>query len=155
MDTLAKFLYDRRRFPEAEVLFQRSLAAWTSLLGEDNPLLATSYENLAVTEAVLLKYDEAEKLYAVALRLRDFDDVNSLRNLAVVFVEQEKYKEAEPLYRRALAALDSPYTTNLEKLPDVLTEYAEVLRKLKRPTDASKMDTRVKGLAAKQAKAKP
>jgi tetratricopeptide (TPR) repeat protein len=146
VDALAKFLYDRRKFEEAETLFRRSLAAWKSLLGEDNSLLATSYENLAVTEAALTKYDEAEKLYIVALGMRDADDMNSLRNLAVVEVELEKYKEAEPLYRRALATLDSPYTQNIDKLPNVLSEYAEVLRKLKRPLEATKLDTRRKAL---------
>jgi tetratricopeptide (TPR) repeat protein len=147
VESLAKFLYDRRNFTEAETLFHRALVAWTILLGPDNPLLATSYENLGVTEAALQKYDEAEKLYIAALRLRDADDVNALRNLAVVKVELQKYAQAEPLYRRALAALDSPYPQKSDKLPDVLSEYSEVLRKLKRPIDASKLDMRLKAKA--------
>jgi hypothetical protein len=65
----------------------------------------------------------------------------------------QKYAEAELLYRRALTALDSPYSQKSEKLADVLSEYSEVLRELKRPTDASKIDSRLKGLAAKEAKA--
>ena len=108
-----------------------------------------------MTKAALGKYEESEKLYVSALQLRDVDDVNALRNLAVVEVELQKYAEAEPLYRRALVALDSPYTQRFDKLPYVLSEYSEVLRKLKRPIDASKMDTRLKGLSAKEAKAAP
>ncbi len=128
---------------------------WIDRFGADNTLVATSYENLAVTKAALGKYEEAEKLYDSALQIRDVDDVNALRNLAVVEVELQKYAEAEPLYRRALMALDSPYTQRFDKLPYVLSEYSEVLRKLKRPIDASKMDTRLKGLATKEAKAAP
>jgi tetratricopeptide (TPR) repeat protein len=101
---------------------------------------------MAVTEAALKKYDEAEKLYLEAMKLRDDDDVISLRNLALIRVAKENYKDAEPLFKRALAALDAPYNRASRQLGDLLVDYAAVLRQLGRPVEAAKLDARRKAL---------
>jgi tetratricopeptide (TPR) repeat protein len=116
------------------------------LLGPTNSILAMSYDNLAVTEAALKKYDEAEKLYLAAMKLRDDDDVSSLRNLALVRTAQKNYKEAEPLFKRALAALDASYNQGSARLIELLPDYAAVLRQLGRPAEAAKLEARLKVL---------
>ena len=146
IDTLARLLFANKRFEEAEPLFRRSLEIWTHVLGPTNSVLALSYDNLAVTEAALKKYDEAEKLYLEAMKLRDDDDVISLRNLALVRVAKENYKDAEPLFKRALAALDAPYNRASGQLGELLGDYAAVLRQLGRPAEAAKLDARRKAL---------
>ena len=100
-DHLGKILYYAKRFSEAEPYFQRTLDIDLKLPGSDNPELARAYDNLAVTEAMLEKYAEAETHYREALKLRDADDTLSLRNLALVLTAQNKNAEAQPLYSRA------------------------------------------------------
>jgi tetratricopeptide (TPR) repeat protein len=144
-DHLGKILYYAKRFSDAEPYFQRALDIDLKLLGSDNPELARAYDNLAVTEAMLEKYPEAEAHYREALKLRDADDTLSLRNLALVLTAQNKNAEAQPFYARALAVLDAGNLENPELLKVILTEYSGVLRDLKRPLDAAKLDQRLKG----------
>jgi tetratricopeptide (TPR) repeat protein len=142
-DELGMLLYRTKRFADAEPFFRRSLSIFRSL-EPGGPLLARSYDNLAVTEAMLEKYDEAEPLYREALKLRDADNASSLHNLALVLVASNKSADAEPLYSRALAVLDAPGNENPELLKQVLIEYANLLRDLKRPVDAVRLETRLK-----------
>ena len=83
IDMLAHVLFSTQRFIEAEGLYSRSLLIWGRLVGLDDPLLARSYDNLAVTEASLDKFPEAEKFYFEALKLRDGEDAANLHNLAL------------------------------------------------------------------------
>jgi tetratricopeptide (TPR) repeat protein len=142
-DELGMLLYRTKRFADAEPFFRRSLNIFLSLEPGD-PLLARSYDNLAVTDAMLEKYDEAESLYREALKLRDADNASSLHNLALVLVARNKSADAEPIYGRALAVLDAPGNENPELLKQVLIEYANLLRDLKRPADAAKLESRLK-----------
>jgi len=146
IDALARLFFATQRFEEAEPLFKSSLDIWMRLLGPGNSILAMSYDNLAVTEAALKKYDEAEKLYLAAMKLRDDDDVSSLRNLALVRTAQKNYKDAEPLFKRALAALDASYNQGSARLIELLPDYAAVLRQLGRPAEAAKLEARLKAL---------
>ena len=147
-DHLGKILYYAKRFGDAEPYFQRTLDIDLKLPGSDNPELARAYDNLAVTEAMLEKYSEAEMHYREALRLRDTDDTLSLRNLALVLTAQNKNAEAQPLYSRALAVLDAgnhgDNNGDPEFLKTIITEYSSLLRDLKRPADAAKLDQRLK-----------
>src|SRR6185295_15189201 len=87
---LGKVLYFAKRFSEAEPYFRRTLNIYLKLPGSDTPVLARTYDNLAVTEAMLEKYMEAETLYREALKLRDLDDILSIRNVALVLTAQNK-----------------------------------------------------------------
>ncbi len=144
-DQLGTLLYRIKRYADAEPVFRRSLDIYVSLLGPDNAMLVRSYDNLAVTEARLEKYEEAEKLYREALRLSDSENATSLHDLALILVAREKPSEAEPLYKRALSVLDAPNNEHPDLLKDVLTEYADLLRNLKRPAEAARLDNRLKG----------
>jgi tetratricopeptide (TPR) repeat protein len=143
-DHLGKILYYAKRFSDAEPYFQRTLDIDLKLPGSDNPELARAYDDLAVTEAMLEKYAEAEAHYREALKLRDADDTLSLRNLALVLTAQNKNAEALPLYSRAMAVLDAGNNGDPEFLKVILTEYSSLLRDLKRPADAAKLDQRLK-----------
>ena len=85
-------------------------------------------------------------MYRKALKLRDQDDLDSLHNLTLVLEAQEKFKDAEPVYRRALAIVDVPNPEDTERLTDLLSGYAGVLRQLKRPAEAARIEARLKGM---------
>jgi len=146
IDALARLLFSAKRYTEAEPLYARSLEIWTRLLGPANSVLAMSYDNLAVTQAALHQYAGAEQLYLEAMKLRDEDDVSSLRNLALVRIARENYKDAEPLFKRALAALDAPYNQQAGQLKDLLPDYIDLLRQLGRTAEAARLEARLKAL---------
>jgi tetratricopeptide (TPR) repeat protein len=143
-DHLGKILYYAKRYSEAEPYFRRTLDIDLKLPDSDSPELARAYDNLAVTEAMIEKYAQAEAHYREALKLRDADDTLSLRNLALVLTAQNKNAEAQPLYRRALIVLDAGSSADPEFLKVILTEYSSLLRDLKRPVDAAKLEQRLK-----------
>jgi len=146
LDELGRLLFDSQRFAEAEPVYRRSLTTWARLVGPGNSLLASSYDSLAVVLASLTRYPEAEELYRKALKLRDQDDLDNLHNLTLVLEAQEKFKDAEPVYRRALAIVDVPNPEDTERLTDLLSGYAAVLRQLKRPAEAARIEARLKGM---------
>jgi tetratricopeptide (TPR) repeat protein len=154
-DHLGKILYYAKRFSDAEPYFQRTLDIDLKLPDPDNPELARAYDNLAVTEAMLEKYAEAEAHYREALKLRDADDSLSLRNLALVLTAQNKNAEAQPLYSRALTVVDAGNGADPEFLKTILTEYSTLLRDLKRPADAAKIDQRLKQVGKQATPDKP
>ena len=144
-DRIALLLFQTKRFADAEPFYKRALEIYTALLDPGNPLLARGYDNLAVTEAMLKNYEESERLYREALKLRDGEDAMSLRNLALVLVARERQADAEPYYSRALAILDAPANENTDLTKDLLAEYISLLRDLKRPAEAVRLENRLKG----------
>jgi len=154
-DHLGKLLYYAKRYSDAEPFFQQTLDIDLKLPSADNPELARAYDDLAVTEAMLEKYADAEKHYREALKLRDADDTLSLRNLALALTAQNKNAEAQPLYSRALAVLDAGNNADPEVLKTILTEYSALLRDLKRPADAAKLDQRLKQAGKQTPKSAP
>lgn len=142
-DRLGIIFFNTKRYADAEPFYRRALDIFMTLEPGD-AILARSYDNLAVTEAMLEKYDEAESLYRESLKLRDGEDAMGLYNLAVL-VARRKPSEAEPLYARALAVLDAPGNANAELLKKVVAEYAGLLRDLKRPAEALKLEARLNG----------
>ena len=151
-DQLGMLLYRLKRYSDAELFYRQALDVF-SALHPDDALLARSYDNLAITEAMLEKYAEAEALYRTALKLRDGEDAVGLHNLALILVQRNKASEAEPLYSRLATILDAPANANPDLQKQVLAEYAGLLRDLKRPAEAGKVESRLKGkqtMASKQ-----
>jgi tetratricopeptide (TPR) repeat protein len=130
-------LYQQKRPAEAEPLYARSLAIWSVALGDEHPLLAGSYDNLAASLAAQEKYAEAEQHYRKALAIRELHAVRSVDNIGLVLDAQEKFRDAEALYKGSLPLL--------ERLndPKILRHYATVLRKLKKNYAASLIEKKL------------
>ena len=88
----------------------------------------------------------------------------ALRSLAQLYVAREKFADADPLYKLALAMFDkdTPQKKQSKKeqlnappppplLLETLDEYANVLRKLRRKGEASKLESRAKPIRARLA----
>ncbi len=147
LNSLAALYKEQGKYAEAEPLYQRALRIWEQALGPDDQLVAYPLNNLANLYYEQGKYAEAEPLYQRALRIweqalgADHSDVAyPLTGLAALYYMQNKYAEAEPLYQRALhiweQALgpDHPYTR------EVVRNYADLLRKMGRETEASELE---------------
>ena len=75
-----------------------------------------------------------------------------LNNLALLFHAQGRTAEAEPLYQRALAIWEKALGPEHLHLAKGLQNYAALLRKTGRGSEATKMEARAKEIRAKHAK---
>ncbi len=66
----------------------------------------------------------------------------------MLYKNQGKYAEAEPLYKRALAIFEKPLGPEHSDVAQSLENYAALLRKTGRTTDAAKMEARARGIRA-------
>ncbi len=111
LNQMAIYLYRAKAdYTIAEPLYERSLRIYEKVLGEDDPNVATSLNNLAVLYHVQGKYEQAEPLYERSLAIdekalgKDHPDLAiDLNNLASLYQAQGKYEQAEPLFERSLA----------------------------------------------------
>jgi tetratricopeptide (TPR) repeat protein len=72
----------------------------------------------------------------------------SLNNLAELYRTQGQYAKAEPLLKRALAIREKALGLKYPYVAIVLENYAELLRKLKRSTEAAPLEARAKAIQA-------
>ena len=103
------YLRERGHYSDAEPLYVKVLELRKQQLGEENPDIALSLNNLAVLYYSQGHYNDAEPLYLQALERRkqllgeEHPDVaSSLNNLATLYNSQGRYSEAEPLLVQAL-----------------------------------------------------
>ena len=75
--------------------------------------------------------------------------------MGIVYRLQGRYAEAEPLYKRALAILEKALGPDHPDVATTLENYAALLRKTGRTTEATKMEARAKAVRAKHAEQNP
>src|SRR5262249_9946372 len=116
-------------------------------MGANNPELATTLDNLAVVYASQEKFEEAEKLYRRSLALREKTTIAGLNNLAMVLESQGQDAAAERQYRTASTLADRlplPAGPDNGALVKTLSNYAAMLRRLKRDAEAKRLEARIK-----------
>ena len=79
----------------------------------------------------------------------------SLNNLASLYHAQGNYAQAEPLYRRALAILTKAVGPEHPNVATMLGNYADLLRKMDRDSEAEKMEARAQAIRAKHGQENP
>jgi hypothetical protein len=96
------------------------------------------------------------------LTARESDTVASLNTLAAIYVTKQSLSQAEPLYRLSLTILDkhgilsgkrplvlSSTEDNLELLAQTAFNYADLLKKMRRKSDANKIEARIRAVTGK------
>ncbi len=145
---------------EAEPLIRRALGILEKALGPEHPEVAGTLNNLAGRYRDRGKFAEAEPLFKRSLAIREKvlgpehpDLTKTLLGMAAFYADQGKYAEAEPLLERSLAILEKAkaFGPNYPNVPEVLTRYAELLRKTNREAKAREMESRATALRAPQA----
>ena len=138
----AQWLHEQARYAEAEPLFRRTLAIIENYISSDNPVLATSLNNLA---GVLLETDrqtEAEPLLrrALAINEKHFgEDMNvavSLNNLGRLLQTRDRLDEAEPLFRRCLVISEKCQENDNPNVARTLNNLGNLLRATNRLSEA-------------------
>ena len=145
-------LYEKQgRRAEAEPLYARSLRIWEKALGPDHPDVAIAVHNLANLYRNLGRYAESEPLYLRSLAIfekylgPDHPYVGiSLRERANLYRDQGRYADAEPLYIRSLQVFEKSQDENQPNLAETLENYIVLLRKMSRPEEVLKLESRLK-----------
>jgi tetratricopeptide (TPR) repeat protein len=159
LDRLTTVYTEQKRYAEALKLSERSLFIWSKELGQDSPELTAKYQKMAELYAALDRPGDAEPLVQQVLTARESAMVASLNALALIYTAKANYTEAEPLYRLSLTILDkrgiltgkrpvaiSTSDGNLELLAQTAIEYVDLLKKMRRKSDASKLEARIRAI---------
>jgi eukaryotic-like serine/threonine-protein kinase len=122
------------RAAESEQETRRALAIWKQLLGEDNPYLAISYNNLGETLQTEKKYEEAAAMIERAVALdekglgpEDQDVGSDLNNLGLVYMALKRYPDAEKTFERAVAIRRKALGNDSPVLASTLAAYGQAL----------------------------
>jgi tetratricopeptide (TPR) repeat protein len=127
-----------------------------------SPELADKYERVAELYQALNRPEDAEPLVQQVLTARESDMVASLNTLAAIYVSRQNLTDAEPLYRLSLTILDKrgilsgkrplfvdSSQDNLDLLAQTALDYVDLLKKMKRKSDASKLEARIRAVTGK------
>jgi hypothetical protein len=102
------------------------------------------------------RHTEAEPIYRMMLTARETDTVSSLNSLATTLAARERNTEAESLYKISIAILDkkgfvtarkpviNPNDPPPPQLAETLDQYTALLKKLRKKSDAAKMEARAR-----------
>ena len=166
LDKLAGIYSEQKRFAEAQKASERALFIWMKELKPGSAELAEKYERVAELYEALNRPVDAEPLVEQVLTAREMDTVASLNTLAAIYVTKQNLMEAEPLYRLSLTILDkrgvlsgkrplvlSSTEDNLDLLAQTALDYVDLLKKMKRKSDASKIEARIRAVTGKTATA--
>src|SRR3984885_5968616 len=162
LDKLAAIYTEQMRFAEAQKVSERALFIWMKELKPGSAELAEKYEKVAELYEALNRPVDAEPLILQVLTARESDTVASLNTLAAIYVSKQNLTEAEPLYRLSLTILDkkgilsgkrtlflSSTDDNLDLLAQTALDYADLLKKMRRKSDASKIEARIRAVTGK------
>jgi tetratricopeptide (TPR) repeat protein len=164
LDQLGSLYTEQKNYGAAVRCLERSVFIWTKALGSESPELAGKYQKLAEVYAALNRPVDAEPLVRQVLTTRESETVASLNTLASIYIARENLAEAEPLYRLSIAILDkrgiltakkpvvAASDPSLELLADTAIDYVELLKKMKRKGEASKLEARIRAVVGKNYK---
>ena len=138
---LARVLYHQKRYAEAEPLVRWALSVRESDTKAPPGAVFQCLYTLGLIESARKNYGEAEQLLKRSLELQEKnlgnDHANSaiiMNQLALVYMEQAKHSDAEALYLRSIAIHERKAPNENLELADTAEQYAELLKRMKRPT---------------------
>jgi CHAT domain-containing protein len=153
----ADAMFRQGKFPEAEPLYQRTLAIVEKARGPDSTEAATVLNELALVYREEGRYGEAEPLLKRSLSIRErvldpqhLDVAQSLNNLGAVYLVQGRYSDAEPLARRALEIEEKALGPDHPRVASSLNNLAFDLRRLGRYAEAEPLAKRAVAIAEKK-----
>src|SRR5258708_21669767 len=160
LERLGALFTEQKKFVEAFHCYERSVFIWVKALGSESVEITSKYQKLAEVYAALDRPVDAEPLVKQVLTTRESETVTSLNTLASIYGARDNFLEAEPLYRLSITILDkrgvlsakhigsaSSADPNLELLADTATDYADLLKKMRRKGEASKLEAHIRSIA--------
>jgi tetratricopeptide (TPR) repeat protein len=159
LESLGFILTEGNKYEEAEEVYRKALTYRERVYGASHKSVATSLINLGNLYLRQGKLSEAEVMSRRALSilggaLENYELKNSdifvflraARNLALIDVERKRYIEAEKTYKFIISSIEKFYGLRDSSLIEPLEEYAKLLRVMKRPIEAARIENRVRQL---------
>jgi len=157
LNNLAALYDDQGKYEQAEPLYQRALAIRERVLGPDHPDTSHSLNNLAALYDNQGKYEQAEPLYQRALAIRERvlgaehpDTALSLYWLAFIYSRKGEYEQSEKFYVRTLKIYGKALPPDHPYIAGALENYASLLRKMNRTTEAEPLEERARVIRTKR-----
>ncbi len=149
-------LYQQGRYAEALPYATEAWRLGEEEFGPDHPTTAIFLNNLAALYRDQGNYAEAEPLYRRSLAIKEKalgpehpSLAPTLKGLADINRAQGNYAKAEPLYQRSLTIVERALGPEHPHVPNILDNYAALLRETDRADEATEMDARAKAIRAK------
>jgi len=146
-DTLKKAVELRRKYDEQP---KRNLVISLLSLG------AVYFQEGKIEDGQTVTLEAREVLAKIPADQKTPEDMaaamRSDHNLALAYVEQKKYEAAEESFKRAIQAMESLYGPTSNGLVLYLTNYAKLLKTLKRDSEAETLLQRVEKLKGQKSR---
>jgi tetratricopeptide (TPR) repeat protein len=160
LNNFGMFYEKQGKLKEAEPLLVRSLKIKEKRVGADSVTLATMVNNLAGLYSSLGRYAEAEPYAkrAVEMLEKKADGTDSaalagaLHNIAILSSQLERNDEAEKYFRRSIDMMQKTLPPNDLTLASCHADYALLLAKLKRDSEAAIETQAAEAIRAKAVK---
>jgi len=143
--------YREKKFAEAEPLYKRSLAIWEQTQGPDSPFVAQALDNLAALYCATQNFTKAEPLYMRSLNIREKNSLTSLETMGLLNEALNTPQKADAFFKRAVLIGEQGLGGDHPEVAEILETYAVLLRNLKRPTEAARLESRAKEIKSKAA----
>ncbi len=150
---LARVLYHKRRYADAEPLAEWALKVRESQLKANPDAIFQSLYTLALIHVAQDHFNHAEPLLRRALEIQEqqigeshVQTAATLDELAGVCAQQRKFHDAEPLYRRALLIYQRFDPEHNLDLAACAEHFAAMLEKMDRRADAETQRKRAKSI---------
>ncbi|MHB8598579.1 MAG: FxSxx-COOH system tetratricopeptide repeat protein [Ktedonobacteraceae bacterium] len=132
----AAFLYFHGFHPQSQSFHQQALAIRKEVFGPDHPVVAESFNALAILARNQGNYEQAERFHLQALTIREkalgpqhLATAVSLNNLSVLYRDQGKYEQAEQFLQQTISIrerlLGSEHLNTLTAFTNLAKLYLE------------------------------
>jgi len=152
LDHLGYFYFSTGHYSEAELLYRRALVISEKEFGPNHINVVEILVPLGRIRAEKGQPKDAEQLLRRALDICEKDSSpdprtkgDTLFNLAYLYHHYlNRLVEAESLYDKALSIQEKGFGQESREVKETLKEYANLLRKLGRKEEATKLESRIK-----------
>jgi tetratricopeptide (TPR) repeat protein len=151
ISNLADIYFDQREFNQALPLYVESVSMVETALGQKHLSTANMREKLAKCYLAMGEFDKSNEQIDVALpiieSIKELRTLSRLLNMRIeIFLNQTNYVAAAEQFDKYLKLRSEIIKSQDPGLPDILDEYANVLSKLGRDSEASTLKSRAASL---------
>ncbi len=157
LNALALLYVSEHRYKDAEPLLMKALKIYENAYGNDNVLVVKAQATLASVEYYLGNIEQAAQMYRTALSngvstlsAKDLQTARILNELAFLYFQQGKLQESATFYEWALASTQGAVGEQDPLFAACMKDYAQLLRALGRPAEATALDMRADGILAQK-----
>ena len=158
LDRLGRFYFEEKKYPEAAYCYERTLFIRAKVHGDDAPDTQATLTQVAAVYGAQGRQADAEPLFRSMLSTREVELATSVNSLAALLGSHDRNAEAESLYKMSISVLDKhgfvasrkPVVDRADPpsplLAETLDQYAALLKKMHKRSDAAKMEARARML---------